>query len=133
MSTHLDNHGADVRARQQEVLRTHLDAFTLPVVLTGDFNFNESSATYANMISISAAHRSLVNSRVAAVKKSIWPTYNGLGGSSSTLDYIFLTEGSFVVSRCAVLTRIYNSIYPSDHNAVVIDCTLLASSSKKGW
>lgn len=125
MSTHLDNKGVDARTRQQEVLRTHLDAFPYPVVLTGDFNYNETSSTYVDMLSTTTTHRKLVNSRVIASKKIVWPTYNGLGSSSMTLDYIFLTKDCFAVSNFSVLQRIYDGIYPSDHNAVCINCTLI--------
>lgn len=124
MSTHLDNKGVDARARQQEVLRTRMDTFTDPVVLTGDFNYNESSATYTDMLSTTTTHRQMVNSRLVAAKKIVWPTHNGFGTSTSTIDYIFLTKDSFTVSRFAVLQRIYDGQYPSDHNAVCIDCTL---------
>ena len=125
MNTHLDNKGADARVRQQEVLRTRLDTFDLPVVLTGDFNYSESNALYTDMQSTNTTHRKMVNSRLIAAKASVYPTYQGFGTTMNTLDYLYLTEGSFTVSRYAVLTRTYDGEYPSDHNAVCIDCMLI--------
>ena len=119
VNTHLDNKSAVAREKQLVVLTRFISGYEAPCVLTGDFNSNPSTNLYRLVTSI------MEDSRARAAETTNAPTYNGLGSSSSVLDYCFFSEGRFDLLRYSVHTSLYQgNIYPSDHNAVLTEYRL---------
>lgn len=113
VNTHLDNQSATAREKQVMVLMKFLSGFDAPCVLTGDFNSGMSSNVYSIVTTL------MQDSRTDAAERSNAPTYNGLGGSTSVLDYCFFTEDCFDLLTYRVNTALWQgSVYPSDHNAI---------------
>ena len=94
-----------------------------PVILTGDFNGDHSSAWY-QLIANSGILLDTYK-RVAAPYKPNG-TFQGFGpnlNADQVIDHIF-TSSHFTVSRWGVLTDSYNGKFPSDHFPVLSRITL---------
>lgn len=113
VNTHLDNQSATAREKQVTVLLKFISGFDAPCVLTGDFNSGMTSNVYSIVTTL------MQDSRTDAADRMNAPTYNGLGGSTSVLDYCFFTEEKFELLTYRVHTALWQGdVYPSDHNAV---------------
>jgi endonuclease/exonuclease/phosphatase family metal-dependent hydrolase len=94
-----------------------------PVILTGDFNGDHSSAWY-QLIANSGNLLDTYN-RVALPYKPNG-TFQGFGpnlNADQVIDHIF-TSAHFAVGRWGVLTDSYNGKFPSDHFPVLAQITL---------
>ena len=105
-----------------------IDKYDYPTVITGDFNSNMTSNVYRKITAgkTFTTHRVLLDSREVAAEAYKYGTYNGLKpGGTGILDYCFVSDGDFNVSLYRVNTELVNEVYPSDHNSVYIEYTLL--------
>ena len=128
VNTHLDNLSETPRLEQLEVLLGFIDKYDYPTVITGDFNSNMTSNVYRKITAgkTFTTHRVLLDSREVAAEAYKYGTYNGLKpGGTGILDYCFVSDGDFNVSLYRVNTELVNEVYPSDHNSVYIEYTLL--------
>lgn len=124
-NAHFDHKGAIARIESVSTISKEIVKICpgIPVILSGDFNEDETSEMYARLIGCGFA-----DTRKAAVKKinadsSTWHGYYEVGGLP--IDFI-MANSAFVksVELCETdLTR-YNGMYPSDHHPVVSQITL---------
>jgi endonuclease/exonuclease/phosphatase family metal-dependent hydrolase len=94
-----------------------------PVILTGDFNGDHSSAWYQLI-----ANSGILLDTYKRVDAPYKPngTFQGFGpnlNADQVIDHIF-TSSHFTVSRWGVLTDSYNGKFPSDHFPVLSRITL---------
>ncbi len=108
VNTHLDHESENARLRSAELIRDQINAQTLPVVLTGDFNTDAGSPTYKtfNLDDTWNGHR-------------LTPAYGTFHGylppvpDGPRIDWI-LTRGA-TTEAAAINTYAEGGQYPSDH------------------
>ncbi|MFJ5986641.1 endonuclease/exonuclease/phosphatase family protein [Lentzea sp. NPDC092896] len=114
VNTHFDHESANSRLRSAEFVRDRLQAQTLPVVLTGDFNDVPGSPAYATLTSV------LADSWLAGPRTTpAYGTFHGYGPlvpDGPRIDWI-LTRGA-TVEAAAINTFQRDGQFPSDHLAV---------------
>lgn len=126
-NTHFDHQGQQAQLQSALLLKT--DVEQLPanskVVLTGDFNVKPDSAPY-QVLSQTLRDSALVAKE--QLSKDIG-TFNGFGrdpaSSSQTIDFILVSK-NLQVQSYHVDNRRYNGLYPSDHEAVVVEINMLS-------
>lgn len=118
-NTHLDHEG--VLARKQSVALIHQQLqklsnnFSIPVIITGDFNEQPHEPALQFML------QNYRNTRAASATAPMGnaDTWNGFAFNSESkgcIDYIFLSPNSpWQVSKFATITQSYQLKYPSDH------------------
>lgn len=110
-NTHLDNSADSIRLKQIGVVLNKINQYNLPTLLLGDMNSRSYSKT------ISAIKNELVDIGVGQADE-LKGTFNNFKLTESynvKSDWIFQTNGSFIVNKYAVITNSYNNKYPSDH------------------
>lgn len=112
VNTHFDHESENSRLRSAEFVRTKLNAVTLPVVLTGDFNAPAAaSPTYDILIS------GMTDTWLAGPRTTpAYGTFHGYGPlvpDGPRIDWI-LTRGA-AVEAAAINTYQRDGQYPSDH------------------
>ncbi|MGI6133290.1 MAG: endonuclease/exonuclease/phosphatase family protein [Christensenellales bacterium] len=118
-NTHLDHKGIIAREQSVYLLKERIASNNLPAILTGDFNFNEESDFYQNLV-----EGNLRDTKYLAPEKATdcGGTYNGFGKShpKSPIDFIFTTENDFEVLSYKIIRDSYRpGYYPSDHFPVM--------------
>jgi endonuclease/exonuclease/phosphatase family metal-dependent hydrolase len=129
LNTHFDHAGK--RARRESALmlldRVHALAGAAPVVVTGDLNCTEASATYRLLTQgRSAADFRLHDAKVQAETPHHGPTgtfHAFTGVLRARIDYIFVSKNVRVL-RHATLADHRDGRYPSDHMPVVADVVM---------
>lgn len=115
IDTHLDHTTPEARGKQMTALLKFIAKYEdKSIVLTGDFNDDQSSNIY------SMVTEKLTDSSTIAKNAKKANTFHNYGAASTLLDYIFLSPDSFDVSDYKVITDKENGILPSDHYPVVI-------------
>ena len=135
-NTHFDHKGEI--ARQQSALlvgrKTKVISGGFPLLLCGDFNANDISRTYCNIIEsgfFDCATAAIVNYSqpysyhkfLIAAEKSELEKYKDDARVFKTIDHIFL-KGGIQVLRHGILGDNYAGIYPSDHFPKICDVLL---------
>jgi endonuclease/exonuclease/phosphatase family metal-dependent hydrolase len=88
-----------------------------PVILTGDLNLRDNHPAYMQLAT--ALQDTRTTSKTPPSGGNI--TFNGFGRglqNGNTIDFIFASAGQTVRSH-AVITDLYEGLYPSDHFPVV--------------
>lgn len=123
VNTHLDNHSEQARVRAAEQLRGWVAAFTVPVVLTGDFNAPaEGSAAYdvlTDVLTGVSTGAGMTDTWLAAAERrtpqfATWHGYGPLVPDGGRIDWI-LTRGAVTVPAAAINTTGDGGQFPSDH------------------
>lgn len=124
-NTHFDHRG--VQARRNSVLlileQVKKIAGDSPVILTGDFNFDQRHENYGLINSSDEFEDSYV---LAGIRLATNGTFNGFDITSKTdkrIDHIFVTD-SFKVTRYGILTDSYLGKFPSDHFPVMVELSV---------
>jgi endonuclease/exonuclease/phosphatase family metal-dependent hydrolase len=120
-NTHFDHRGVQARKESANLMMAQIKkiAANAPVILAGDFNFDQQHENYT-LINSSEALEDTYN--LAAVKMTHNGTTNGFNVSSKSdrrIDHIFVTK-AFQVNRYGVLTDSYFGKFPSDHFPVLV-------------
>lgn len=122
MNTHFDHRGVQARIESGKLILAKAKELSngLPIVLTGDFNFDETSDAYSSL-----ANSGIVQDcyEVAPIVYEPNSTFNGWGKGlreKQRIDHIFVSP-TFGVKKYAVLTDTYMGKFPSDHFPVVAD------------
>ena len=139
MNTHLDDQGSTARLEGSKIIAQRADALALrqsqqplPVVLSGDFNSEPSQEAYKYVTgegSFKDAHELLP--QVAHYGNE--DTWTGFTDETrpSRIDFIFSKENgnNMTVQGYAVLPNVFeDSVFSSDHRAVVVDVSLALGS-----
>jgi len=134
-NTHFDHMGQKAREESAKLLRARIAQIPtkFQVIVTGDFNAEETSAVYRTMTEERAAQgkttqlRTLKNTRdISALPHHgpLW-TFHGFGKAQprTRIDYIFVSEGVRVL-RHAAIYDFGEEHYPSDHLPVLAEVLL---------
>ena len=124
-NVHYDHQAMIARKESSKLILEKIKtiAGNTPVILTGDFNGDHSSAWY-QLIANSGVL--LDTYKRVAVPYKPNGTFQGFGPNlnpDQVIDHIF-TSSHFTVSRWGVLTDSYNGKFPSDHFPVLTRITL---------
>ena len=123
-NTHFD-HVSDVAQAESVALvsaKIAEIAPDIPVVLTGDFNFNETVEHYENVLSCG-----LQNTKYLAEDYDLGATYNGykfIRFSINPIDHVFVNGYVKSVKSSTIDKSRFNGIYPSDHFPVIVEMTM---------
>lgn len=123
MNTHLDHIGSVARMESVRLIRERLTELSqgLPVILTGDFNVEDTSKVY-NMI-VEPGPPFLGDSKTRSVSGHEGPVWTFQGFNRETplrrIDYIFITEEFQVLRHMNIDDKAFGD-YPSDHLPVMI-------------
>ncbi len=121
MNTHLDHRGPEARTKGLQMVLDCAEEFNGPVVLTGDFNFDEGCDLYKQMTS-----GKLVDSKHATEDTMSHYTYNGFYPTfnkedhTGIIDFVNVTK-DIKVEKYRVLTDTPDGKFPSDHFPVVAE------------
>lgn len=124
-NTHLDTKkNAIIQTKQTEVILDYIQSVRekygdIPVVLTGDFNYNSSSDSYKTLTS-----SLLSDTKKIAVSSSGGGSFNKFIGQSYTsapIDQIMTTTDKVFVQNYKVLYDKIDDCFISDHYAVIAD------------
>jgi endonuclease/exonuclease/phosphatase family metal-dependent hydrolase len=117
-NTHLDHIGEIARRESSKLLVDQIERLkNNPVILTGDFNFTESTEGYK--IITSSLHDAGKISQTKSTGGNI--SFNGFGKQiipDNKIDFIFVNDKMEVLSHEIDMTT-YNGLYPSDHYPVI--------------
>lgn len=115
LNTHFDHRGqlARVESTKQIVKLANSIGASLPVIVTGDFNYTKDHAAYTVIASAlqDAEHIAAVPARGGDI------SFNAFGSNSkpgNKIDYIFVNDRVEVLSH-TIVTDLYQGRYPSDH------------------
>ncbi|HXG63584.1 MAG TPA: endonuclease/exonuclease/phosphatase family protein [Blastocatellia bacterium] len=125
-NTHFDHKGARARAESARLLLTQVGkiARNSPVVVTGDFNANESSEPYRILTTGDEAQGKLQDARYVSANGHHGPTstFNNFGPliPGAKIDYVFLKGGVRALQH-GVLADHWDGRWPSDHLPVLAE------------
>ncbi|GGH21707.1 endonuclease/exonuclease/phosphatase family protein [Sphingobacterium alkalisoli] len=116
MNTHFDHVGVQARKESAKLILSKATEFAteLPLILTGDFNVDETNEAYFTLANSGVVEDALTKSKIVYTPNS---TFNNWGKSikpSGRIDHIFITP-HFNVEKYGILTDTYIGKYPSDH------------------
>jgi endonuclease/exonuclease/phosphatase family metal-dependent hydrolase len=133
-NTHFDHQG--VQAREESALlllrRIDLQARRLPVVVTGDFNFTESSNGYQTLVGKGSAKSvgaelAIRDARYLSEQGHYGPTstFNDFKGlvPNRKIDFVFV-KGNIRVLQHGALSDTWDGRYPSDHLPVLAEIVI---------
>jgi len=118
VNTHFDHTSDTARAKQATSLIKGVAelAAKYPVIMTGDFNTTKGTNAYGTII-----NGGFVNSSEIAGVKQGDGTFHGNSGKNSIIDFCFVSEGKFSVSKYRVCSEKINGDYASDHHPVYVE------------
>ena len=92
-----------------------------PVICTGDFNAEENSVVYEEML------KTLSDTKYLAKQSDTGITYHDYGKytdeSGETIDFIF-TEENLTVERYRIIDETVSGMFVSDHYGIAVDLRL---------
>ena len=120
-NTHLDHVGQTAMLEGAKIVKARVLAGGTPAIVTGDFNVSEQSAPYKLM-----TQGGLSDAKHAAKSSMSHGTFHGYNpgeniGQESPIDYIFFTDGKFIISSYKVLVNGGAGCYTSDHYPVLAE------------
>lgn len=113
VNTHLDHQGAQAKSEGLKLIQKRIDELNpagLPVVLTGDFNEEQTSAIFNAL--------TLDNARKKAKLTDNFATSNGWGSKNQQIDHIFY-KNLEILSYETIRDRWEGYTYISDHYPVM--------------
>lgn len=123
-NTHFDHVSDVAQAESVAIISAKVAEIApdIPVVLTGDFNFNETAGHYDNLLSCG-----FKDTKYLTDDYDLGASYNGyklfpLG--INPIDHIFVNGYVKSVQLSTIDKSKFNGIYPSDHFPVIVEMTL---------
>ncbi|WP_392470027.1 endonuclease/exonuclease/phosphatase family protein [Sphingobacterium cellulitidis] len=122
MNTHFDHIGVEARRESAKLILAKAKEFAkdLPLILTGDFNIDETNEAYFTLAK-SGVVQDVYD--LAKIKYEPNSSFNGWGKSlveKARIDHIFITK-PFKVRKYGILTDTYMGKFPSDHFPVLAE------------
>lgn len=119
INTHLDHVSDEARVLQTKVLNNkiaELQQGGQPVVCTGDFNADEKSVVYDEMVTL------LSDSKYLAKNSDSGVTYHDYGKytEGEPIDFIFVPEGT-EVDTYKIIDEMVSGMFVSDHYGICVD------------
>lgn len=120
INTHFDHIGTEARQKSAALLKARAAELghDLPVIITGDFNFERTENSYLTMIDGSAIE--LIDP--ASQPEGTYCTFD-VGVECKAIDYIFITN-EWNADGYKVISDNDGKYYPSDHLPVMITLSL---------
>ena len=127
-NTHLDTaKNSIIQTKQTEVLLDYIKTVSekydgIPVVLTGDFNYDSSSSAYKTLLSTT-----LGDTKQLCAQSSGGGSFNKFIGkdyASLPIDQIVATADGFEFSEYRVIYDTFDGYFVSDHYAVIADISI---------
>lgn len=118
INTHLDHKGELARTNGLDLVLKKAESFDIPVVLTGDFNFEKSNPLYTQLVS-----GCLADTQDTAENTMSGKTYHAYDGGEEgePIDFI-LTNGKInQVKNYAIIRELYDGKLVSDHYPIYAD------------
>ncbi len=129
MNTHLDWMNMEVNRIQVAMIREQIERFAAmgyPVFATGDYNCDEGTTSYYEMLKSEI----IADSKHVADKTMDLGTYPSYGQYDVTqtkpIDYVFVTKDMMDVIEYRVIDEKPNGNYVSDHNGLFVHATVKA-------
>ncbi|GAB6282487.1 MAG: hypothetical protein STSR0008_12330 [Ignavibacterium sp.] len=125
-NTHFDHIGIQARNNSAKLLLEKIKDTNSKVILTGDFNSNDTSDIYKILNGIKSNNNfSLIDTRKISRNGCYGSnlTFNDFGKSiieGNIIDFIFVTPDIQVKNHFTLGEKIDN-YFPSDHNPVIVD------------
>ena len=122
-NTHFDHRGQNARRQSVNLIKRKISqiAAGAPVILCGDFNLEENSAVYHEILS---GAPQLIDSRHAARlvygPEGTFTGFNIRPERLKTIDFIFAGP-QWSILRQGTLSENWNGLLPSDHRPVIAD------------
>lgn len=118
VNTHLDHVGYEARKNGTQLVVDFAKSFEMPVVVTGDFNYEKGCDFYNGIIA-----SGLSDTQDLAEDTMTGKTYHGYNGGEEGLpiDFIFVNNKITDVSKYRILTTKYYKQYTSDHYPIYAD------------
>ncbi len=127
MNTHLDWMNMEVNKIQVAMIREQIERFEAmgyPVFATGDYNCDEGTASYHEMLQSDV----IADSKHVAEKTMNLGTYPSYGQYDVTvekpIDYVFVTKDMMDVHEYKVIDEKPGGEYVSDHNGLFVHATV---------
>jgi len=122
MNTHFDHVGIEARRESAKLILAKAKEFAkdLPLILTGDFNIDETNEAYFTLAK-SGVVQDVYD--LAKIKYEPNSSFNAWGKNiqeKARIDHIFITK-PFKVRKYGILTDTYMGKFPSDHFPVMAE------------
>jgi endonuclease/exonuclease/phosphatase family metal-dependent hydrolase len=117
---HMDHIGVVARHESAKLVLEKIKqmAGNTPTILTGDFNVDQTSDSYAVINDSGVLKDSYVLSPIRLAPSNTFNEFNANTAGDKRIDHIFVTK-QFKVLRYGILTNTYHGRTPSDHYPVV--------------
>lgn len=128
-NTHFDHVGETARFESAKLILKKMNALATmdPIILTGDFNSNETSLVYQTLTARTNENVSLLDTRLISQLPHYGPmwTFHGFGTVAvrPMIDYIFV-NARFTVLRHGTIAESIEGRYASDHLPVIAEVLL---------
>jgi endonuclease/exonuclease/phosphatase family metal-dependent hydrolase len=122
-NTHFDHRGEKARKESVKLLLSRIEklASNQPVIVTGDFNFDQSDPRHTLLHRSGTLQDAYELAKIRFAPKGTFNAFKATGTSDSRIDHIFLSR-DFQVQRYGILTYLYGDAkLPSDHYPVMAD------------
>ena len=129
-NTHLDHVGGVAQAESVALIASKIAEIApdIPVVLTGDFNFDEGSYNYETLLKTG-----LKDSKFLAKEYDDHSTYHGYHvviPSTKPIDFVFVNGYCKEVKSSVIESDFTHHILASDHFPIIVELTLFNGGNK---
>lgn len=118
LNTHLDHMGELARTNGLALVLEKAESFDLPVVVTGDFNFEKSDPLYTQLISGNL--KDTQDMAEITMSGKTYHAYNG-GEDGEPIDFICVNEKITSIKEYRIVRDMYGDTYLSDHYPIFAD------------
>lgn len=116
LNTHLDHIGVEARKEGMKLIFEKAESFSVPTIVTGDFNFEQGSEFYEGLVS-----GKLRDSKFVAEETDDGITYNGFGENEGGIIDFVMVSPEISVKKYTIVNEMINGEYPSDHFPVTAE------------
>ncbi len=119
---HMDHIGVVARRESAKLVLSRVKqmAGKVPAILTGDFNVDQTSESYAVVNNSGLLKDCYTLSPIKLATSGTFNSFDVNTSNFSRIDHIFITR-NFKVKRYGILTNTYHGRLPSDHYPVVVE------------